>query len=260
MARSVATKRKPPSRATDTGRVLYFYGVTESSSEPVFAEGVDGISAVEGLPCSGLVCWASRVNRTEFAGRLAENMENLEWLAVASVRHQRVVGEIASRTAILPARFGTVFLSEASLEEHARKNKRSLLAAFRRIADADEWGVKVFSVAHKSWAALRATSGSEYLRQKAAAFEAARGVLDPDVRSFAQALRRLAQASAAGGKVSGGQRDLEWQASFLLRRSRQKQWRAVLDRFAARWKKTRRIECTGPWPPYSFVSTDGNGS
>ena len=259
MASSVATKRKPPSRASDAGRVLYFYGATRSSLQTVTSEGVDGISVVEALPCAGLMCWASRVSRAEFADRLAENMGNLEWLAVASVRHQRVVGEIASRTAILPARFGTVFLSEASLDEHVRKNKRSLLAAFRRIADADEWGVKVFAVAQKSPPAVGAASGTEYLRQKAAALEAARGVLDPDVRSFAQALRRIAQASATGGKVSGGQRDLEWQASFLLRRSRQKQWRGVLDRFAARWQKTRRIECTGPWPPYSFVSTDGDG-
>lgn len=257
MAVGLKTKRKPPRPAVTPGYVLYFYGITRILPATVSAEGADGIAPVEALPCAGLVCWASRVSRTEFADRLAENMENLEWLAAASVRHQRVVGEIAARTAILPARFGTVFLSEASLEAHVRKNKRSLLSAFRRIADADEWGVKVFAVAQRSAPALRAASGTEYLRRKATALETARGTLDPDVRSFAQALRRIAQASAAGGKVSGGQRDLEWQASFLLRRSRQKQWRAVLDRFAARWQKSRRIECTGPWPPYSFVSTDG---
>lgn len=258
MARGVTTKRKPPRPAVAAGHVLYFYGVTRDLGAKVSAEGVDGFAPVEALSCAGLVCWASRVSRAEFADQLAENMENLEWLAAASVRHQRVVGEIASRAAILPARFGTVFLSEASLEAHVRKNKRSLLAAFRRIAHADEWGVKVFAAARPQVRAMGAASGTEYLRRKAAALETARGALDPDVRSFAQALRRIAQATAPGGKVSGGQRDLEWQASFLLRRSRQKKWRAVLDRFAARWQKSRRIECTGPWPPYSFVSTDGS--
>ena len=258
MARRLSTKRKPSTKAFAGEQVFYFYGITETGSgERLSAAGVDGSAAVEATPCVGLVCWASRVSSREFGDRLAENMENLEWLAAASVRHQRVVGEIAARTAILPARFGTIFLSEASLEAHVRKHKRSLLAAFRRIASADEWGVKVFAVSSSRPAALRAASGAEYLRRKAAALTTSRGAFDPEVRSFAQALRRVAQNSAAGGKVSGGQRDLVWQASFLLRRSRQKQWRAVLDRFAARWQKTRRIECSGPWPPYSFVPSYG---
>lgn len=259
MARQLTVKRRSRARTAAADRALYFYGITQTGGgKAVSAEGVDGAARVEAVPCGGLVCWVSRVGRAEYADRLAENMENLEWLAAASVRHQRVVAEIAASVPILPARFGTVFLSEASLEAHVRRHKRSLLAAFRRIANADEWGVKVFSTASRASTTLRAASGTEYLKRKAAAQETARGALDPEVRSFAQALRRVAQDSAAGGKVSGGQRDLEWQASFLLRRSRQKQWRAVLDRFAARWQKNRRIECSGPWPPYSFVSTDGN--
>jgi hypothetical protein len=28
----------------------------------------------------------------------------------------------------------------------------------------------------------------------------------------------------------------------------------VLEKFANQWTRERRIECTGPWPPYSFVS------
>ncbi len=60
----------------------------------------------------------------------------------------------------------------------------------------------------------------------------------------------------SGGKVSGGQRDLEWQASFLVRRADRKKWDDVLAKFARRWGYERRIETTGPWPPYSFVSAN----
>jgi hypothetical protein len=255
MARAVNTKRKPPQAAAGLERAIYLYGVTRTQApRRVSVEGVDGLAPVEAVPCGGFVCWISRVARAAFADRLAENMENLEWLAAASVRHQRVVGEIAGKNSILPARFGTVFLSEDSLLAHIKERKRALLAAFKRIAGADEWGVKVFTV-DAAASALDAASGTDYLRRKAAA-AAARTSLDPDVRVFAAALQKLAVDTAVGGKVSGGQRDLEWHASFLLRRSRRKQWRAVLDRFAARWQKTRRIECTGPWPPYSFVSTN----
>ncbi len=236
---------------------LYFYGVTQRATDkPLKAEGVDGVAAVDGIPCAGLTCWISRVSRLEYADRLSRNMEDLEWLAAASVRHQRVVSEIAAASTILPARFGTVFLSETSLAAHVSKHKRQLLSALKRIEGADEWGVKVFAVPPPSTAPITAVSGTEYLRRKAAA-AAVHGSLDPEVRSFAEQLRRVAEDVAPTGKVSGGQHHLEWQASFLLRRSRQKQWRAILDRFAARWGTARRIECTGPWPPYSFVSADG---
>src|SRR5207253_11033189 len=55
---------------------------------------------------------------------------------------------------------------------------------------------------------------------------------------------------------SGGLKGLQWQATFLVPRSRRKQWDATLKKFAARWDQSRRIECTGPWPPYSFVGDE----
>ena len=258
MAPRLRTKSKAAKPIAAPEHALYLYGVSQRApSKPVKAEGVDGVAAVESVPCAGLTCWISRVSRLEYADRLSRNMEDLEWLAAASVRHQRVVSEIAAASTILPARFGTVFLSEASLAAHVSTHKRQLLPALKRIEGADEWGVKVFAVPAPATVPITAASGTEYLRRKAAAATAAHGSLDPEVRSFAEQLRRVAVDVAPTGKVSGGQRHLEWQASFLLRRSRQKQWRAILDRFAARWGTARRIECTGPWPPYSFVSVDG---
>jgi hypothetical protein len=208
--------------------------------------------------CAGLVCWVSRVSRVEFADRLAANMEDLQWLASASVRHQRVVSEIARHAAVLPARFGTVFLSQQSLEKDVRRRKRTLVEAFKRVADADEWGVKVFTT-RSAAPPVSARSGREYLRRKAALLqERPLAQVDAEVRSFASELKRIARAGTAGGKVSAGQRNLEWQASFLLPRNRRKDLQRILQRFAAKWGESRRIECTGPWPPYSFVSAHDN--
>jgi hypothetical protein len=36
--------------------------------------------------------------------------------------------------------------------------------------------------------------------------------------------------------------------------AKRKQWDNVLRRYATEWGAERSIECTGPWPPYSFVS------
>jgi hypothetical protein len=67
-------------------------------------------------------------------------------------------------------------------------------------------------------------------------------------------LEKVAKDGAPSGKVSGTQPSLLWQATFLVPRSRRKQWEKVLSEFVGRWEGLRRIEVNGPWPPYSFVS------
>jgi hypothetical protein len=242
-----------------TQPAIYLYGITQDApKKPVRAQGVDGEAAVEPVPCVGFTCWISRVDRREFADDLNRNMENLEWLAAAGVRHQRVVADIAAQATVLPARFGTVFLTEKSLQEDVKKRKRVLSDSLKMVAGADEWGVKVFLLQPAQPAALNASSGTDYLRKKATAQQKGRVLDNKEIEAFAVALARLAQGMAPAGKVSSGQRDLEWSASFLLQRAKKKQWQQVLDRFAKKWRGSRRIECTGPWPPYSFVSTHGH--
>ncbi|HZQ67407.1 MAG TPA: GvpL/GvpF family gas vesicle protein, partial [Terriglobales bacterium] len=59
---------------------------------------------------------------------------------------------------------------------------------------------------------------------------------------------------AEGGRISGGRKDLQYHRSLLLRRADRTKLQKVLKRFSAEWEGKRQIECTGPWPPYSFVS------
>lgn len=256
-ARRPATKRKvlrkkPPQSVR--GTLLYLYGVSRAGGARINAISVDGRSAVEQLPSAGLVCWVSRVDAREYGEQLERNMEDLEWLAEAGVRHQRAVAEIAAGQTILPARFGTVFLSERSLAADLAARRSGLLAAFARVAGADEWGVKVFAGAPPPVPAARAASGRDYLKQKGAMLRRPKRKLADEVVRFAEALSAIAVDATGGGKVSSGQRDLEWQASFLVRRADQRRLQALLRKFARAWGDARRIECSGPWPPYSFVA------
>src|SRR5437868_2681774 len=142
MAPGMSRAAKP---ASASERVLYFYGVTAAAAKPPRgALGVDGESALEPLPCGDLLCWVSRVPRRDYADELAANMESLEWLAAAGVRHQRAVSAIAALGDVLPTRFGTVFMTEASLCADIAARRAELHAALKRIRGCDEWGVKVF--------------------------------------------------------------------------------------------------------------------
>jgi hypothetical protein len=211
-----------------------------------------------GIPAGDLTAWASAVDAASFAAALEQNLENLDWLAEATLRHQKAVSAIAEATekTLLPTRFGVVFSSVQALREDVASRAKELKAAAKHVEGCEEWGVKVF---HNAQALPRiyesAQSGADYLRRKSIAL----GGDSPDdsVQAFARELQRVARDVARSGKVSSGQKGLQWQATFLVPRSKRRQWDSVLRKHAQQWGEERSIECTGPWPPYSFVSSHG---
>jgi hypothetical protein len=234
--------------------MIYLYGISAKALKTKITGSIDGSSPVERLEDSGFVAWYSQVPADEFGDKLAANMENLEWLAGVSVRHQRVVSQIAEGVTVLPARFGTVFRNEKSLTEHLRAEKDKLAATLKRIEGTEEWGIKLFLNPDPPASPIDVASGRDYLKAKASMMQVKKSKqLDPDVVEFARELQAIAADSAPAGKVSSGQNNLEWQASFLVRKKDRPQWDQMLKRYATRWADRREIQCTGPWPPYSFV-------
>jgi hypothetical protein len=245
-------------RGVAAKNALYLYGVSSAAQEIHLLKrpGVDGIHQVTAMPCGEYLCWVSPVDQVAFSRDMEANMENLEWLALHGVRHQQVVAEIAEMQTIIPARFGTLFSNEAALLKDVQARKSALKKVFSRIADSDEWGVKVLAEqqAPVPVSTTPASSGRDYLQQKAARIKKRPERNDADLGELAAALEKVATGSAATGKVSGAQPGLLWQATFLVARSRRRKWEGVLQEFVEKWQGKRRIEVTGPWPPYSFVS------
>lgn len=261
-SRGKSAARKPPKAVALPTTVLYLYAISRGKDIRVDVPGVDGTSTIEALPSSGLICWISRVSRRDFADELNDHMQNLDWLAGAGVRHQQAVAAIAAKTDVLPARFATVFLTAESLERHVRGQKAALLAAFERVSGCDEWGVKIQAIARsepatKKAGADSARSGREYLQRKAAMLQTRPGKSDPAFEEFAQDLSRHSR-EAVRIPSQGSQPGLEWQASFLVSRAEREAFLNATSRYAERWRDRHRIECTGPWPPYSFVASLGS--
>ena len=242
---------------TRDGRVLYLYGITESRLRDIpELIGVDRFAPIEAVDCDGVFCWISRVSALDFEKNLASNMENLDWLAETSVAHQRVIAAISRITDILPTRFGTVFRTDESLCKHVAKRVRGLKKDFQRIKGADEWGVKVFTIQPAALPMPAARTGKDYLKAKAAQLPSRKpkSIQGEDMIEFEQALAEVATETALAGNVSRGQRGLSFQTSLLVKRTNRKKLESILEKFAREWTRERRIECTGPWPPYSFVS------
>lgn len=255
---ATALKKKAVTKKSADNRALYLYGISVAAGPPLVAEAVDGAAAIEALPFEGLTCWVSRVDRTEFADHLAENMENLEWLATVGVRHQRAVAELASKVEILPARFGTVFLSEASLRKHVVEGVKEFKGVLKKISGSDEWGIKLFRVADAPKASFSdASSGTDYLKRKAQSVMPKTKEEDPALAELVRTLMQLSVDTATGGKASAGQPGLSWHGSFLVHRSAHKKFVGALRKFTERFSEKYKVEVSGPWPPYSFVGQHG---
>src|SRR5947209_14985338 len=99
---ATAIKKKAAKKAARPA-AIYLYGISlpAKRSVTVRAEAVDGSSAIEALRVGDFSCWISRVDRSEYADHLAENMENLDWLATIGVRHQRAVADLALKVELL---------------------------------------------------------------------------------------------------------------------------------------------------------------
>jgi hypothetical protein len=258
----MATQKPKAKQKLADSAALYLYGISRQAKggraktpPRINSAGIDGIHAVRPLDCGGFICWVCEVDQASFAQAVEHNLENLEWLALHGVRHQQVVGEVASQTSIVPARFGTMFSGERALVQDVKSREAALKKVFDRIAGGDEWGVKVFAERSAApVASIEASSGKEYLQQKAARLKKRPERNDQELQEFATALQKIASDSAPSGKVSGAQPSLMWQATFLVPRSKRRQWDQALKNFVERWDGQRRIEVNGPWPPYSFVS------
>jgi hypothetical protein len=241
--------------------VIYLYGITESKPRIPEMIGVDRFAKVESIDCEGVSAWVSRVSAVDFEENLTQNMENLDWLAETSVAHQRVIAAIGSKAEILPCRLGTIFRTEASLCKHIMKRLHALKKDFARIKGADEWGVKVFEVQPVLRTLPKVRTGKDYLEAKAALLPKRRkkaGAAE-EIKKLERALSGIAAESAPAGNVSRGQRGLTFQRTLLVPRTRRKKLESLLEKFAREWAQQRRIECTGPWPPYSFVSRPEDG-
>src|SRR5947199_293296 len=86
-------------RPIAAAKALYLYGISKPSGKKpaqLAAAGIDGVHPVRPLACGDYLCWVSEVDGKSFSEAIQSNMENLEWLALHSVRHQQAVGEIFS--------------------------------------------------------------------------------------------------------------------------------------------------------------------
>ena len=205
-----------------------------------------------------------------FSGEaLQQELQDLEALSRHALAHASIVECFFQRSPVIPLKLFTLFSEDERARRQLRGRATRLRRLFARLRGHEEWGVRITALAAPkpekgeggSMVGRRpaAASGREYLKvKKRLRMEAPappRAVVK-ELNAVLKALSRLASQTRADKfppPTKG--RPYVTGASFLVKTQRRAQWKKQAVRLADSIEKHgHRVEITGPWPPYHFVS------
>jgi hypothetical protein len=213
---------------------LLLYGITGEHTGAEDLRGVGG-TPVRRIAAAGLVVLASEHDQ------LPPLSEETSW------DFEHVIESAMKSGAVLPVRFGTLLATAADVEQWLEARREELMAKLEHVRGAVELSVRgVWAPAQPPIAAASADTGTEYMRARLAPERRARELAD---RVHAQ-LDGLARASRHRILTRA---TVPVSAAFLIDQGTEEQFVRAVTGLDAGLDDTELV-CTGPWPPYSFVS------
>lgn len=258
----------------------YLYGITRGTPEPAreltsSPGGETELGAPQVLTFGDLAAIVSAARLSDFAPEtVAARADDPAWLEHMVRAHNEVITSVHEQTAVLPAKFGSVFAGTSDLATALESMSEALGAQLDRVQGTDEWAVHVY--ADPSAVERRVSSddpGIRAVKQEMAeakpgrAYFLQRKIADLTVEATEaavidlaeEAYRRLASYALDGqvAPVARSQRDTEGRAeilkaAFLVSRE---DVDAFLESVAGLGEHLDGVtgEYSGPWPPYSFA-------
>ena len=206
---------------------------------------------------------------------LAEHLSDPSWTAARAMRHETIAEYVARRAAIVPLRFGTIYLERAGIERMLSEKAKELREILERLRGREEWGVNVFCdqsvlmssitsvspvLRELSERAAQASPGQSYLMQKkidALKVDESRAALN---RIIEQVEKTLSEKSDDAKrlrvlKVEATEHgELKAKFAFLIKKSVFENFRDAAEHLAQEHQAAGvRLELTGPWPAYNFT-------
>ena len=214
---------------------MYLYGICEEAAAAPAGEGIDA-RPLRMVTCAGLGAIVSDGHE-----RPPEPSERELW------EHERVVEELMSLRSVLPARFGSVVETDTDLRALLNGRNDELRNSLRWVADAVELAVRATWSAEASGETRSdADTGTRYLARRI------------ELRQRCDALcervdRRLGELARDSTLRVGPSERAPMIGAYLVARDRVAEFRARIDELDDEIEEVA-ISCTGPWPPYSFVT------
>jgi hypothetical protein len=256
---------------------IWVYAITERVDLTPLAQirGVGG-RGVRTVAAAGLTAVVEDVGLAEFGEEaLRRNLEDLDWLEAAARAHHGVIDAVAQQGPLVPMRLATVYSDDARIAAVLTERGADFRSALRRITGRMEWGVKAYAdrqpEASDDSAVTAGASrpgggaGAAYLqrrRNQLTAQKNARRETLASAEMIHAALSRYAAETRVhtpqAPQLTGIKAPMILNAAYLLDSARGEEFAAAVTALAEQ-HPALRLELTGPWPPYSFAGTGGEG-
>jgi hypothetical protein len=195
-----------------------------------------------------------------FAGeQLHQDLQDVEAISRHALAHASVIEFFFRRAPVIPLKLFTLFSSDAKAQEHLRGRLALLRRMFAGLAGLEEWGVRIIAGEVEAESARMLRSGRDYLAVKKRLHEQTVAPSRATMRAANSALKSLGRLASRTRKDAfpppGKGRPYVTGASFLVKAQRRGEWKKHAARLAAALAaEGHRLEMSGPWPPYHFVS------
>jgi hypothetical protein len=260
---AIATNVSLEAGISDSEEVEYFDPNTLALAELFDIERLD----------AGLVsAWFKRLDRSEFLGEVgARNLADIHWLTPRVMAHEEAVGLLCSQSSFYPARFGTLFSSDAALQSYAISATPRLNEFFQLIKGKQEWGLKLYGN-YAQAAQMQAErngllkegvplKGANYLRLKQLQRELSKsnsGVflqsLNTAMASIQKVFAHTQQRAINAASKTDANEELLSSVAVLERIENASRVAFWVEQWNLDSSKNGglRMELSGPWPAYSF--------
>lgn len=250
---------------------VYLYAVARNPEPDRLASVTGRLAGVATLPVrtvprTGLVAVVSTVPLGEFGEQpLRRNLEDLAWVEETARAHHAVVALVARHAATAPVRLATVFHSDERVLDLLAERRAEIDTALSWVAGHAEWGVKAYGVPETPGADGTATPGrvnpgTAYLQRR----RSQRSDRERSARRMAaraeEVFSELGSYAVAARRHPPQDPRLSRQAGVMLLNAAYLVGDQDGDAFVARAEELDgrlddvRVEVTGPWPAYSFIS------
>jgi gas vesicle protein GvpL/GvpF len=255
----------------------WVYAIAERVAVTPLAQirGVGG-GPIRTVAAAGLTAVVEDVGLAEFGEEaLRRNLEDLDWLEATARAHHGVIDAVAQQGPLVPTRLATVYSGDERIAAMLTKRDADFRSALRRISGRQEWGVKAYanrqpeasddSAAAPGQSGPGGGAGAAYLRRRrdqlAAQKNARRETLDSAEVLHGELSRYAAETRLhppQAPQLTRSKAPMILNAAYLLDSARGDEFAAAVAALAAQYPGLR-LELTGPWPPYSFAGTGGEG-
>jgi hypothetical protein len=195
-----------------------------------------------------------------FAGdELQKELQDVEGISRHALAHAAVVEFFFQRAPVIPLKLFTLFSSDEAARTSLLARAPRLKRMFADLRGHEEWGVRIVAGEIEQQTASLLKSGRDYLQTKKRLHDETVAPPRAIIRAVNGALSSISKVAARTKKEAfppaGTGRPYVAGASYLVKTTRRGDWKKTITKITMTLaNQGHRLEMSGPWPPYHFVS------